>query len=65
MSLNAVGMAQGPQPSGLSSIAGGIKDALPAMLDFSVCHVENYFCEIYMIEKVVFLKSADSIRKVN
>ena len=26
-------MAQGPQPSGLSSITGGIKGALPAMLD--------------------------------
>lgn len=35
-------MAQGPQPSGLSWMTGGIKGALPAMLDFTN-HVEGNF----------------------
>ena len=46
MSLNAVGMEQGPQPSGLSSITGGIKDAFPAMLNWY--HV-YYFCESHIM----------------
>ena len=45
MSLNAVGMEQGPQPSGLSSITGGIKDAFPAMLDL-VTRVMNSLHEL-------------------
>lgn len=35
-------MAQGPQPSGLSWMTGGIKGALPAMLNFTN-HLEGNF----------------------
>ena len=62
MSLNAVGMEQGPQPSGLSSMTGGIKEAFPAMLAFSItCNVISAKVRFrYMKGKVDLVTSAVS-----